>query len=43
MGDVVDLHGQPAHLEDDLDFVADLLQIRRKHIDRRSREEKIPL
>ena len=23
MGDVVDLHGQPAHLEDDLDFVAD--------------------
>jgi hypothetical protein len=23
MGDVVDLHGQPAHPEDDLDFVAD--------------------
>jgi hypothetical protein len=23
MGDVVDLHGQPAHLEDDLEFVAD--------------------
>ena len=23
MGDVVDLHGQPARLEDDLDFVAD--------------------
>ena len=23
MGEVVDLHGQPAHLEDDLEFVAD--------------------
>jgi hypothetical protein len=23
MGDVVDLHGQPVHLEDDLEFVAD--------------------
>ena len=23
MGEVVDLHGQPARLEDDLDFVAD--------------------
>ena len=23
MGEVVDLHGQPAQLEDDLDFVAD--------------------
>jgi hypothetical protein len=24
MGDVVDLHGQPAHLEDDPDFISDL-------------------
>jgi hypothetical protein len=23
MGEVVDLHGQPAHLEEDLDFVTD--------------------
>ena len=23
MGEVVDLHGQPAHLEDDLEFVGD--------------------
>ena len=24
MGEVVDLHGQPARLEDDLEFVSDL-------------------
>ena len=43
MGDVVDLHGQPAHLEDDLEFVADCCTIRREHTERSSRQEKIPL
>ena len=34
MGDVVDLHGQPAQLEDDLEFIADCCTVRRGHIER---------
>ena len=34
MGEVVDLHGQPAQLEDDQEFVSRLRTIRRGHIER---------
>ena len=30
MGDVVDLHGQPAGLEDDPEFISDLCTLRRR-------------
>ena len=30
MGEVFDMHGQPAHLEDDLEFIADCCTLRRR-------------
>ena len=42
MGEVVDLHGQPAQLEDDLDFISDLARYAEGHFFRTRREEKAP-